>query len=89
MKQAAAISERIRSFLLREEEFKFRPDVRDDASLIDAGVVDSFGLIALVIHLEEEFGVKVNPEEATADRLRSVSSIADYIETKLNGNNRG
>ena len=89
MEQAAAISERIRSLLSREEDFKFRPDVRDDASLIDAGVIDSFGLIALVIHIEEEFGVKVNPEEATVDRFRSISSIADYIEAKLNGNNRG
>jgi acyl carrier protein len=82
------IRERLRNLLAREEAFHFTPDMLDDASLIDAGVLDSFALIALVIQLEEEFGVKVAPEEATADRFQSVATITAYIETKLHGNHR-
>ena len=82
------ISERLRNLLSRDEQFHFSPDLSGDASLIDAGVLDSFALIALVIHIEEEFGIKVAPEEATADRFQSVSTIAAYIETKLDGHHR-
>jgi acyl carrier protein len=82
------IRERLRNLLAREEAFHFTPDLPDDASLIDAGVLDSFALIALVIQIEEEFRFKVAPEEATADRFQSVTTIAAYIETKLHGNHR-
>jgi acyl carrier protein len=84
----AEIRERLRGLLTREEAFHFTPELSDDASLVDAGAIDSFGMIALVIRIEEEFGVAVTPEEATADRFRSVSSIAAYIESKLNEHHR-
>lgn len=82
------VCERLRGLLAREETFHFTPDLPDDALLIEAGVLDSFGMIALVIHIEHEFGVKVMPEEAAADRFRSVASIAAFIEAKLDGNHR-
>lgn len=82
-------ADRLRKLLSKEKTFKFTPEVRDDAPLIEAGVLDSFGMIALVIHIEEEFGIKVPPEEATVGRFRSISSIAAYIEMKLHGSHRG
>ena len=87
--RAATVSERLRDLLAREESFHFTPDLGDDASLVDVGAIDSFGMIALVIRIEETFGVTVTPEDATADRFRSVSSIAAYIESKLDGHHRG
>ena len=84
----ASVSERLRSLLAREKTFKFAPDIGDDVSLRDAGVLDSFGLIALVVHVEGEFGINVVPEDATFDRFRSVRSIADYVETKMNADHR-
>ena len=87
--RTATVSERLRDLLAREESFHFTPDLGDDVSLVDAGAIDSFGMIALVIRIEEAFGVTVTPEDATADRFRSVSSIAAYIESKLDGHHRG
>lgn len=84
----AMVTERLRSLFSQDETFHFTPDLPDDASLFDAGVIDSFGMIELVIQIEEEFAIKVTPEEATVDRFRSVSSITAYVESKLNGNHR-
>lgn len=86
--ERASISERLRSLLASEKAFKFAPDIGDDVSLRDAGVLDSFGLISLVVHVEGEFGIKVVPEDATFDRFRSVRSIAEYIEMKMNADHR-
>lgn len=85
---AISIIERLRGLLIREETFQYTPDLPDDASLIEAGAIDSFGMIALVIHIEEAFGIKVLPEDATVDRFQSVSSIAAYVEGKLDGHHR-
>jgi acyl carrier protein len=85
---AAAIAARLRDLLYQDKTFHFTPDLPDDASLVEAGAIDSFGMISLVIQMEQEFGTKVSPEEATVDRFRSIASIAAFIESKQNGNHR-
>lgn len=82
------VMEQLRDLLASNRSFHYRAEVPDDASLLDAGVVDSLGMIALVIHIEETFAIKVPPEEATQDRFRSIASIAGYVEMKQNANHR-
>jgi acyl carrier protein len=83
------IGERLRSLLAGDKTFKFFPELGDDVSLFESGVIDSFGMIALVIQIELEFGIKVRPEEATAQNFRSISSIARFVEAKVDGYHRG
>jgi len=86
---AVMIGERLRGLLAGDKTFKFFPGLGDDVSLFESGVIDSFGMIALVIQIETEFGVKVRPEEATAQNFRSISSIARLVGTKVDGHHRG
>jgi acyl carrier protein len=82
-------SAKLRSLLDGDEAFHYTPDVHDDACLLEAGVIDSFGMIALVMRIEADFGIRVMPEDATADGFRSISSIARLIEAKQNEHHRG
>jgi acyl carrier protein len=88
MNQELLLIGRLRNLLSREKAFKFGPDVRDDVCLKDAGVLDSFGLIALVVHLEAEFGIKVFPEEATFEQFHSILMIAEYLKKKIHADHR-
>ena len=63
----------------------FGPSVADDDPLIEKGVLDSFGMITLVVLLEQKFSIKVNPEDVTQDDFYTVESIARYIEGKVGG----
>lgn len=83
------INQQLRHLIGSNKMFHLTPEVSDDASLFDSGVIDSFGMIGLVISLEQQFGIAVPPEEATAERFRSIASIAAYIETKQNAHHRG
>lgn len=85
---AAMIGERLRILLAGDKTFKFFPDLGNEASLFESGVIDSFGMIALVIQIEGEFGIKVRPEEATAQNFRSISSIARLVEAKTDERHR-
>jgi methoxymalonate biosynthesis acyl carrier protein len=50
-----------------------------DADLLATGVLDSLALIQLLVHLEEEFGVKIALDQIEIEDLRSTASIAKLI----------
>lgn len=66
------------NFLLSEAEFPYD----DDVSLVGAGVVDSTGVLELILFLDETFGVHVADAEATPRNLDTVARILDFLERK-------
>jgi acyl carrier protein len=53
-----------------------------ETDLFETGVLDSLGFVELVLHLEQEFGVKITLEQVEIDNFRSVERIAAFL---LNG----
>ena len=51
-------------------------------SLLESGMVDSTGIMAIVAFLEERFGIDVEDAELVADNLDSVARIAAYVARK-------
>ena len=68
------------------ENFLFRDDgdaIAHDASLLDAGIIDSTGVLELVCFLETTFGIEVQDDEMLPENLDSIHAIANYVERKL------
>jgi acyl carrier protein len=63
-----------------------------ELDLLDAGLVDSVGLVELIVALEERFRVSLPMEDLQIDDLRSVRRIAELIgrlgPPSLNGDGR-
>jgi acyl carrier protein len=57
--------------------------VESDASLVDAGIIDSTGVLELVEFLEESYGIHVGDDELTPENLDSIDRIAAFVERKL------
>jgi acyl carrier protein len=77
------IKERIREYILKN--YLFTTDstaLRDDVSLMQSGVIDSTGVLELILFLEEQFGIKVADEEMLPENLDSVSAITAFIERR-------
>lgn len=53
--------------------------VSPDIDLLESGLVDSIGLVELILELEERFGVSLPMEDLEIDDFRSVYGIADLI----------
>lgn len=66
------------SFLFREG----REHLSDAESLLDAGLIDSTGILELVSYLESAFGILVQDEDIVPENLDSVNQIAAYVESK-------
>ncbi|HEY5997599.1 MAG TPA: acyl carrier protein [Candidatus Deferrimicrobiaceae bacterium] len=54
----------------------------DDASLFDAGVIDSFGLLEFIAALEAQFGVKVPDEELTPRKFETIAKVAAWFDAR-------
>lgn len=77
------IKEQIRHYLA--ENFLFSSDgfkLDNDASLLEEEVVDSTGVMELVLFVEDNFGVSVADEEIVPDNFDSVNRLAAYIQRK-------
>lgn len=57
----------------------------DDDSFLQEGIVDSVGVLELVLFVEETFGVNVDDQEITPDNFDSVNKLASYIRSKVDG----
>jgi acyl carrier protein len=78
------IEPQIRQYLA--ENFLFSDngyELEDEASFLEEGVVDSTGVLELVMFVEETFGITVQDEEIMPQNFDSVSQLAAYVRHKL------
>ena len=61
----------------------------DEASLLEEGVIDSTGVLELMLFLEEEFGCTITDAEATPRNLDSVGKILAFLARKVPAANVG
>jgi acyl carrier protein len=74
----------VRRFI--SENFLFRDDgdaIAHDQSLLDAGIIDSTGVLELVCFLETTFGIEVQDDEMLPENLDSIRAISNYVGRKL------
>ena len=55
-------------------------DVGDDTSLIDAGILDSMGLMELLHFLEDHTGLRIPDQEVTIANFQTVQKIEALVE---------
>jgi acyl carrier protein len=73
----------IRRYIL--ENFLYTDDenlLQDDVSFLENGVVDSTGVLELVLFVEDTFGIPVQDEEIVPENFDSVNRLAQYVETQ-------
>jgi acyl carrier protein len=80
--QTTEIEQDIRSYLTEEFLFGRGEALTDDAPLL-GNIVDSQGVIELIVFVQQRFKIEVADEEVTTDNFASVKSVVAFIEKKL------
>ena len=71
---------------MREKVLKvlneINPDIggNPDENLLDAGFIDSFEIINIVMALEEAFNIEIDPELIVSENFQTVDSIVKLLE---------
>ena len=76
------IRERLRAFILEVFYLSDPDELTDDVSLISSGIVDSTGMLEVIVFIESEFGIEVHDREVLPSNLESIDKIADFVERK-------
>jgi acyl carrier protein len=54
----------------------------DDTSFLEAGIIDSTGLLELIGFVERKYDIKLKDEELIPDNLDSIRKVSAFIEQK-------
>ena len=77
------LHKQVRNFIL--ENYLFTDDESAlglEDSLLDRGIVDSTGMLEIIMFIEDELGVAVEDEEMIPENLDSVNRIANFVGRK-------
>jgi len=78
-----SVQTQIRHYIL--ENFLYTSDeskLGDSDSFLEHGIVDSTGILELLMFVEEAFGFEVDDEEVLPDHFDSVERLTRYVEQK-------
>lgn len=76
------IKEKVRQFIISNFYVADPTSLKDDASLLDAGIVDSTGVLEVINFIESEFGVTVDDAEMVPENLDAVNHIVGFVQKK-------
>ena len=71
----------IKEFLL-SNIIKGKKDITYDDSLINSGLVDSFGILELVFFIDSTFGIKVEDYEILDAEADTINKIVALLEAR-------
>lgn len=54
-----------------------------ETELLLSGLLDSLGIMRLMLFIEETFQLRVPPEDVTIEHMRSVSTLTNYLQTRM------
>jgi acyl carrier protein len=66
------------------ENFLFGVDTKfsDHDSLLEYGIVDSTGVLELIAHLENTYGLCIEDDDLLPENLDSIDNLARFIKRK-------
>jgi acyl carrier protein len=76
-------NETVRTFIVSELAGEEGTELKDSDLLIEAGIIDSMGIIALLGFLETEFAIQIDSDELLPENLGTVQAISDLVDRKL------
>ena len=76
------IQKTFRNFIIENFLFEEDGNLKEDTSFLENGIIDSTGVLELVMFIEETYGISVEDDEIVPENLDSISKIAEYVQRK-------
>lgn len=71
------------------EEVTGTDEIREDLDLdlFEAGLLDSLGIIEVLLKLEEVFSIKIQPTDLEREDMATVNNLVSFLEGYIANNN--
>ncbi len=90
MSDGGGVKGEVRKFIV--DQFKFGQDsdgLAEGDSLLDNGLIDSTGVLEVVMFLEQRYGINIQDNELVPSNLDSIESIARFVAGKQGSGSGG
>jgi len=78
------ILEELDKFVLVEFSGDFsKKSLEPDEDLLEQGIIDSLGIMKLILFIEETFSIKVLDEEIVPENFQCLNSMVKFVERKI------
>lgn len=77
--------EKTRSFVVENFLFGDADGLSDTTSLMEAGIIDSTGILELIGFLETSYDIKIADSEIVPENMDSLQAISSFISARLSG----
>ena len=78
----AVIKDKIRGFIVKNFYVAEPSTLTDDTSFLDAGIIDSTGVLEMVLFLQACFGIAVSEDEVIPESFDSIDALTTFVEYK-------
>ncbi len=75
--------EEVRQFIINNFLFGNAIPIEDDKSFLESDIIDSTGMLELIMFLESTYRLKIEPEEMLPENLDTLNRVSDFITRKL------
>ena len=83
------LQQQLRRFVVDNFLYGRANELADDASFLDAGIIDSTGVLELISHLEQAYGVRMEDHELIPENLDSINNLAAFLLRKIQQRDMG
>jgi len=73
------VRENLRAFITRELIRKPTYPLQDDEQIITKGLMDSFALAELAVHVEQEFDVYIPDPDLTVAKMNTLNQMVERV----------
>ena len=75
-------SNEIKEFIVKNFLLDDASALQGDTSFLDSGIVDSTGMLELIMFLENRYHIKIEPEEMLPENLDSINRVVQFLAKK-------
>ena len=75
----------IKDFVVSNFLFGDAGTLKNDTSFLSGGIIDSTGMLEMIMFLENTYDIKIDPAEMIPDNLDSIDRIVQFLGRKNGG----
>lgn len=76
---------KIRQFIVDNFLFGDGDELREETSFLETNIIDSTGILELIMFIEEGFGIHIEDDEVVPENLDTINNIECFVHRKLLG----
>lgn len=75
--------EAVQSFIVTNFLLGDAGSLKEDSSFLEEGIIDSTGMLELILFLEETYDIKIEDDELVPENLDSLQRISVFLSRKV------